>query len=149
MLSITLTQHSLPKVTVLFNINFAPPISPNQTYTVRGRTNILFSFWKRFIGITVLPTMRIYPHMCRFRFFPTFVNEKTETKWEYILYERVWEIFLEISLHFFQNLRSAYIFINCANLWKFVIIVFNTYLNFIKISNTSTIFWKASTIQFE
>ncbi len=31
---------------------------------------------------------------------------------------------------------------------KFVVIVFNTYWNFIKLSNTSTIFWKAS-IKFE
>ncbi len=34
-----LTQRSLPKVTVLFNINFA---TPNQTYLGRGKTNILF-----------------------------------------------------------------------------------------------------------
>ncbi len=45
---------------------------------------------------------------------------------------------------FFEKLLSAYIFINCTNLWKFVIIVFNTYLNFIKLSNTSTIIWEAS-----
>ncbi len=51
-------------------------------------------------------------------------------------------------LTFFQKLPSAYIFINCTNLWKFVIIVFNTYLNFIILSKTFTIFWKAI-IKFE
>ncbi len=39
MRAIMLTQHFHTKVTVLFNINLAPP---NQTYPVRGRTNILF-----------------------------------------------------------------------------------------------------------
>ncbi len=74
--------------------------------------------------------------LCRFlRFFLTFVYRKTETNWEYILYKRVWEIFLEISLHFFQKPLSTFIFINCTNLWKFVIIVFNTYLNFIIIKH--------------
>ncbi len=51
-------------------------------------------------------------------------------------------------LTFFQKLPSAYIFVNRTNSWKFVIIVFNTYLNFIKLSNTSTIIWKVS-IEFE
>ncbi len=115
----------------------------------------LFSFWKGFLGFSVLPTVRIYPHMCRFlkmwgfiRFFPSFVYEKTEIKWEYILYEWVWQLFLEISFTFFQKLSSAYIFKNCTILSKFVIIIFNINLNFIQLSNTSTIFWKAS-IKFE
>ncbi len=78
------------------------------------------------MSITVLPTKQIYPHMSRFlkmygflRFFPTFVYEKTETKWEYILYERVWEMFVEISLYFFKNF-SQLIFLQivqiCENL---------------------------------
>ncbi len=54
----------------------------------------------------------------------------------------------KIFLSFFQKLPRAYIFINCTNLWKFILIVFNIYLNFIKLSNTSAIFWKAS-IKFE
>ncbi len=41
----------------------------------------------------------------------------------------------KVSLKFFQKLPSGYIFINCTNLLKFVKIVFDTYLNFIKLSN--------------
>ncbi len=48
---------------------------------------------------------------------------------------------MEISLKFFQKLPSTYIFFFI----KFVKIVFDTYLNFIKFSNNSKIFWKAST----
>ncbi len=51
-------------------------------------------------------------------------------------------------LKFFQKLLSAYIFINCTNLStfvKFVKIIFDTYSNFIELSNISKIFWKAST----
>ncbi len=51
-------------------------------------------------------------------------------------------------LKFFQKLLSAYIFINCTNLSKFVKfvkIVFNAYLNFIKLSNISEIFWQSRT----
>ncbi len=106
-----------PKVAVLFNINFTPP--SHQTRHIQRKEEHIFifflsSFWNGFMSITVLPTMQIYPNMCRFvkcadfcgflRFFPTFIYEKkTETKWEFILYERVWEVFLEISLHFFKN----------------------------------------------
>ncbi len=42
--------------------------------------------------------------------------------------------FSQNFLKFFQKLSSAYIFINCTNLSKFVKIVFDTYLNFIKLS---------------
>ncbi len=48
------------------------------------------------------------------------------------------------SLKFFQKLPSAHIFFNCTNLSKFVKIVFNTCLNFTKLSNISKIFWQAS-----
>ncbi len=57
-------------------------------------------------------------------------------------------IFFGNFLKFFQKLFSAYIFINCTNLSKFikfVKIVLNAYSNFIKLSNITKIFWKAST----
>ncbi len=56
-------------------------------------------------------------------------------------------IFLKL-LHFFRKMLSAHIFINCTSLSKFVKfvkIVSDTYLNFIKLSNISKIFWQAST----
>ncbi len=140
---------------VLFDINFALHCSRSNISSERENKYLVFLFGSVAHRADLSTHVQIYPHMCRFlkmfgflRFFSTFVYEKTETKWEYVLYEWVWEIFLEISLIFLQKLPSAYIFINCTNLWKFVIIVFNTYLNFIKLSNTSTIFWKAS-IKFE
>ncbi len=64
------------------------------------------------------------------------------------VYEPVWEIFFEISLNFFQELPSVYIFINCTNfskLAKFIKIIFNAYLNFIKLSIISKIFRKPGT----
>ncbi len=64
------------------------------------------------------------------------------------LYEPVCGNFFLKFLKFFQKPHSAYIFINCTNLSKFVKflkIVFDTYLNFIKLSNISKIFWMAST----
>ncbi len=48
-------------------------------------------------------------------------------------------------LKFFQKLPSAYIFINCTNLSTFVEIIFDTHLNFIRLSNTSQTFCKIST----
>ncbi len=58
--------------------------------------------------------------------------------------------FIKNFLKFFQKLPSAYIFINCINwlkLVKFVKIIFHAYLNFIKLSNSLKIFWKASSLQ--
>ncbi len=52
-------------------------------------------------------------------------------------------IFFWNFLKFFQKLPSAYIFRNCTNslkFVKFVKIVFDSYLNFIKFSNISKIF---------
>ncbi len=57
-------------------------------------------------------------------------------------------VFFWNFLKFFQKLPSAYIFINCTNLSKlvkFVKIVLDTYLNFIKLLNISKIFWKVNT----
>ncbi len=73
---------------------------------------------------------------------------KNKKKMRILYYMNEYEKFLSNFLTFFQKLPSAYIFINCTHLWKFVINIFNTYLKFIKLSNTSTIFWKAS-IKFE
>ncbi len=58
------------------------------------------------------------------------------------VYEPVCEIVFDF-LKFFQKLPSAYIFINCPNLSKlvkFVKIVFDKYLNFLKLLNISKIF---------
>ncbi len=61
------------------------------------------------------------------------------------IWSSMWNFFWNF-LKFFQKLYSAHIFINCTNLSKFVKfvkIVFDTYLNFIKLSNISKIFWQA------
>ncbi len=64
------------------------------------------------------------------------------------LYMNQYMIFFFWNFHkFFQKLPSIYIFIKCTNLSKFVNfvkIVFDTYLNFLKLSNISKIFWQAS-----
>ncbi len=52
----------------------------------------------------------------------------------------------------FSKTASAYIFISCINLSKFVKfvkIVFNAYLNFIKLSNISKISWEASSYKIQ
>ncbi len=52
--------------------------------------------------------------------------------------------FFEISLNIFKNCSQL---LNCANFSKFVKfvkIVFDAYLNFIKLSNISKIVWQAS-----
>ncbi len=62
------------------------------------------------------------------------------------IYEPVCEFFFWNFLKFFQKLPSAHIFINCTNLSKFVKlvkIVFDSYLNFIKLANISKIFGQA------
>ncbi len=70
------------------------------------------------------------------------------TKMSKYIWTSVWIFFFFWNfLKFFQELSLAYIFINCTNLSKFVIfvkIVFDSYLNFIKLPNISKIFRKVS-----
>ncbi len=58
------------------------------------------------------------------------------------VYINRYEKFFLKFLKFFQKLHSNYIFIIYTNLSKLVKIIFDTNLNFIKVSNTSKIFWK-------
>ncbi len=123
------------------------PHNPTKQEISSERENkylvFLFSFWKGFMGITVLPTVRIYPHMCRFFKMCGFKNFFYFCLWKNRNKMRVYIIWTSMRnfswnfLIFFQKLPSAYIFIKCRNLWKFVLIVFNTYQNFIKLWNTS------------
>ncbi len=53
----------------------------------------------------------------------------------YCVCDGICEHVFEISLNFFQKPPAAHIFINCINLSKFVEIIFDTYVNFIKLSN--------------
>ncbi len=83
----------------------------------------------------------------------------TRQKWNFFKHSCAWEcqnLHILTSmwncfwnfLKFFQKLPSANIFINGTNLSKlvkFLKIVFDTYLNFIKLSNISKILRKAST----
>ncbi len=145
----TLTQRSLPKSNdTLTSLNH--PIKPDISGERENKYS-LFSFWKGFMGITVLPTMRIvqiFENVWLFKIFSYFCLWKNKNKMrEYIIWTSVIN-FSRNFLKFFQKLPSVYIFINWINLWKFVIITSNTYLNFIELSNTSAIFWKAS-IKFE
>ncbi len=77
---------------------------------------------------------------------PCFINNITKIS------KIIFPQFLKFSLNFywnylkfFQKLTSDNIFINCTNLSQLVKIVFDTYLNLIKLSNISKISWKAST----
>ncbi len=104
-----------------------------------GRINISFFFLKRLYGyITVLPSVRI------FKIFSSFRLWKNRNKMRVYIVQTNMRNFSWNFPTFFQKLPLSYIFINCTDLWKFVIIVFNNYLNFIKLSNTSTIFWKTN-----
>ncbi len=147
---------SNPKIMVLFNINFAPPFHQTRQIQWEGeQIFVFFSFWKGFMGIISVVNhadssahAQIVENTGILKIFSYFCLWKNGNKMRVYI---IWTHKRNFSwnfLIFFQKLPSAYIFINCTNLWKLVIIVFNTYLNFIKLSNTSAIFWKAS-IKFE
>ncbi len=126
-----------PTIIILFNINFTPTIPSNQTYPVRGRTNIRFSFLKSAI-FKILLLKRIYgyysvvncadlsAHMQIFKIFFLLLFMKKQKQFEsIILYERVWEIFLEISLYFFQKLGTLSLYF--CKLYKFMKICYNRF----------------------
>ncbi len=144
-----------PKVIVLFNINFAPP-SLQIRHIQWGRTNIRFFFFlKKLNGYYSVANhadlstrVRIFENVqicADFKDFSYFCLWKNRNKMR--VYERK-KFFLHFPHIFSKTNISLYFYKFCTNLWKFVIIVFNSYMNFIRLSHTSTIVWKAS-IKFE
>ncbi len=139
-----------PKVTVLFNINFAPLSYQTRHIQWEGEQIFDFSFLKRlYCGYySVVNCVDLYAHVQIFKMFYYFYLWKKQKQNESLYYMNKYaNFFLEISLQFFKNYPRL-IFLWCTNLWKLVRIVFNTYLNFIKLSDISAVFWKAS-IKFE
>ncbi len=139
-----------PKVTVLFNINLALP--SYQTRHIQWEGEQLFNFFLFEKALWVLQCCQLCgfksAHVQIFKIFSYFCLWKNRSKMSVYI---IWTSMRNFSwnfLTFFRKPHPVYIFINCINLWKFVLIVFNTDLNFIKWSYTSTIFRKES-IKFE
>ncbi len=145
-----------PQVMVLYNINFTPP-SHQTRHTQSGGEQLfvfLFCFWKGFMGITVLPTVGMNRHMCRFlkmcrfsQFFPTFVYEKQkQNKSTYYLneYEKFFlkfpYIFSKPSLSF--NFYKLYRFMKiCYNRFQYLSEFYQIIKHFYNFLKSKHKFW--------
>ncbi len=116
-----------PKVMVLFNINFA--LQFHQTRRIQWEGEQVFSLFllKRLYGYYSVANcadlsahVQIFENVWIFKMFSYFCLWKNRNKMEVRI---IWTNRRNFSwnfLTFFQKLPSAYIFINCTNLWKFV-----------------------------
>ncbi len=134
------------KVTILFNINFASP--SHHTRHIRWEGEQIFGFFfflKRLYGYcSVANHANLSAHVqiyADFKIFFYFCLRKNRNKMKVYEYEK---FFLTFP-HIFSKTTLGLYFYKLYKFMKYVIIVFSTYLNFIKFLNTSTIFWKAST----
>ncbi len=130
------------KVTALFNINFPPPSHETRHIQWEGEQIFDFFFLKKLYKYYRFANradyVQIFEKVQIFIIFPTFVYEKKKRKkeWVYIIWTSMRKFYCNFHT-FFQQLPEVYIFLKCTNLWKSVIIAFNSYLNFIKLLNTS------------
>ncbi len=91
------------KVMVLFNVNFATPSHQTRYIQWEGEQVFdffffLFSFWKGFTGVTVLPTVRFFESKQIFKIFSYFCLWKNRNEmWVYI----IWTSMRNFSWNFF------------------------------------------------
>ncbi len=117
------------KVTVLFNINFTPTSHQTRHTQWKGKRIFHFSFFvlKRLYGYYSVANCAnlsahalIFVNVPIFKIFSYFCLWKNKNKARVYIIWTSMSIFFWNSLTFFQKLPSAYIFINCTNLWNFV-----------------------------
>ncbi len=120
-----------PKVTVRFNINFAPPFrkyryyliltSSHQTKYIQWEGEQIFGFFYFLFekALWVLQCCQLYRFVRIFKISSYFCLWKNRSKMRMYI---IWTSMRNFSwnfLTFFRKPPSAYIFINCTNLWKF------------------------------